>query len=134
MVTKVAFCSTSVRCFSKARPLAHPRVLKAMQSTSTKFFEENKCVEKPPEGWKEKFIAIADKEELEIEKDLQSSNHCLSFEDFKNQRLISFEQYAKARHEYCDCEMIDKGYELYCEGKYQKYLMEKGQVISSILL
>ena len=88
-------------------------------------------MEKPSEGWKER--SIITHIGLEIEKQqTQTNNNYLSFDEFKKQQLITFEQYAKARHEYFDCEMIDKGYELYCQEKYQKYLLEKGQVIPAL--
>lgn len=149
MAMRVVFCSSRaspmVERVSKMRPLVHPCVLKAMKSTSasyqasTKFFEENKFVETPPRGWKERFIVIPDKKELEFEKQQakmrhsQANNNHLSFDEFKKQRLMTFEKYTEMHQKYYDSETIRKGYELYCRGKYQGYLMGN-QVIPGILL
>jgi len=114
-----------IGCFLKTRSLVRPRGLKAKKSTSTfhenptKLSEENEFVMNP-------FFAInpvTGLTERVIFPDKPVVNQ-LSFEEFKKQRYMTFEQFNEKHKEDYDPETIKKAFKDYDEGAYYRYLYE----------
>jgi hypothetical protein len=142
-----SFCSSSayvrpcyISTFSRCgRPHAQLRMAKAMKSTMRdyhdvqKLFDDNRFIEIPPRGWKERFIVIADESNHTSLHSHAQSDPVLTFDDFKRQRLKSFDEYKNEHKKYYDDETIRKGYEGYCRGCYKSYLIEREQINPGII-
>ena len=110
-------------------PTFRSQIRKVMYSTkeddldARKVFENNRFIEPPPTGWKERFIVICD-----------DSSPTLCFEDFKQRNLKTFEEYREEHKKFYDDERIRIGYEGYCKGNYKSYLIEIEQINPGIIL
>lgn len=105
----------------------NPSFHKTTKSTSSyeaakKVFEANRFAKHLPPGWKERFIVIDEPREPP-----------LSYDDFKQQRLMTFEKFRMRHKKYYDDVTIQKGYEGYCKGSYSSYLIELEQYEPGII-
>jgi hypothetical protein len=57
----------------------------------------------------------------------------LSFEDFKQRNLKTFDAYREEHKNYYDEETIRLGYEGYCKGNYKSYLIEIEQINPGVI-
>ncbi len=80
-----------------------------------------------PNKWKIRYIELTDMPS-------ESKQKPLSYEEYKQKNLLSFEEYeAKLKPHYKD-DTIKKAYEVYCRGSYKGYLIELEQINPGVIL